>query len=71
MDSFFDVISGKVPASKYQDKIVLIGATAAGLGTAQVTPVSPATAPVMTLAHTVSSILGEHFFITPSWGIWV
>jgi serine/threonine-protein kinase len=25
----------------------------------------------MTLAHTVSSILGEHFFITPSWGIWV
>jgi len=71
VDSFFDVISGKVPASKYQDKIVLIGPTAAGLGTAQVTPVSPATAPVMTLAHTVSSILGEHFFITPAWGIWV
>jgi serine/threonine-protein kinase len=41
VDSFFDVISGKVPAAKYQDKIVLIGATAAGLGTAQVTPVSP------------------------------
>jgi serine/threonine-protein kinase len=71
VDSFFDVISGKVPAAKYQDKIVLIGATAAGLGTAQVTPVSPATAPVMTLAHTISSILGEHFFITPFWGIWV
>jgi eukaryotic-like serine/threonine-protein kinase len=71
VDSFFDVISGKVPAAKYRDKIVLIGATAAGLGTAQVTPVSPATAPVLTLAHTVSSILGEHFFVTPSWGIWV
>jgi len=71
VDSFFDVISGKVPAAKYQDKIVLIGATAAGLGTAQVTPVSPATAPVMTLAHAISSILGEHFFITPFWGIWV
>jgi len=26
---------------------------------------------VMTLAHTISSILGEHFFITPFWGIWV
>lgn len=65
------MISGKVPVTKYQDKIVLIGATAAGLGTAQVTPVSPATAPVMTLAHAISSILGEHFFITPSWGIWV
>ncbi len=71
VDSFFDVISGKVPAAKYQDKIVLIGATAAGLGTAQVTPVSPATAPVLTLAHAVSSILGEHFFVTPSWGVWV
>ena len=68
VDSFFDVYSGKIPAAKYQDKIVLIGATAAGLGTAQVTPVSPATAPVLTLAHTVSSILGEHFFVTPSWG---
>jgi serine/threonine-protein kinase len=71
VDSFFDVISGKVPAAKFQDKIVLIGATAAGLGSAQVTPVSPAMAPVMTLAHTVSSILGEHFFVAPSWAIWV
>ncbi|HEX9686702.1 MAG TPA: serine/threonine-protein kinase [Burkholderiales bacterium] len=69
VDSFFDVYSGKIPAAKYQDKIVLIGATAAGLGTAQVTPVSPATAPVLTLAHTVSSILGGHFFVTPAWGI--
>jgi serine/threonine-protein kinase len=68
VDSFFDVLEKKVPAAKYQDKIVLIGATAAGLGTAQVTPVSPATAPVLTLAHNVSSILGEHFFVVPSWG---
>ncbi|MBI2296334.1 MAG: CHASE2 domain-containing protein [Betaproteobacteria bacterium] len=71
VDSFFDVISGKIPASKYHDKIVLIGATAAGLGTAQVTPISPSTSPVLTLAHTVSSILGEHFFVVPTWGIWV
>ncbi|MBI2509651.1 MAG: protein kinase, partial [Betaproteobacteria bacterium] len=71
VDSFFDVYSGKIPAAKYQDRIVLIGATAAGLGSAQVTPVSPATAPVLTMAHTVSSILGEHFFVTPSWGGYV
>jgi CHASE2 domain-containing sensor protein len=69
VDSFFDVYSGKIPAAKFQDRIVLIGATAAGLGTAQVTPISPATAPVLTLAHTVSSILGEHFFVTPAWGV--
>ena len=71
VDSFFDVYTGKVPASKYQDKIVLIGPTAAGLGATQVTPISPAMAPVLTMAHTVSSILGEHFFVAPSWGIWV
>lgn len=47
VDSFFDVLSGKVPAAKFQDKIVLIGATAAGLSSAQVTPLSPATAPVL------------------------
>jgi serine/threonine-protein kinase len=32
-----------------------------------VTPVSPAMAPVLTLAHSVSSILQEHFFVVPAW----
>ncbi len=67
VDSFYDVISGKIPAAKYTDKIVLIGATAAGVGTASVTPVSPAMPPVLTLAHSVSSILQEHFFVAPAW----
>jgi serine/threonine-protein kinase len=71
VDSFYDVISGKIPVSKYQDKIVLIGPTAAGLGSAAVTPVSPAMPPVLVLAHSVSSILSEHFFVTPSWAYWV
>ncbi|MGH8705484.1 MAG: CHASE2 domain-containing serine/threonine-protein kinase [Burkholderiales bacterium] len=70
VDSFFDVISGKIPAEKYRDKIVLIGATAAGVGTTSVTPVSPTMAPVVTVAHSVSSILQEHFFVAPSWG-WI
>jgi tRNA A-37 threonylcarbamoyl transferase component Bud32 len=69
-DSFYDVISGKIPAAKYADKIVLIGATAAGVGTTSVTPVSPAMPPVLTLAHSVSSILQEHFFVAPTWG-WI
>ena len=71
VDSFYDVISGKIPVSKYQDKIVLIGPTAAGLGSAAVTPVSPNMPPVLVLAHSVSSILSEHFFVTPLWGYWV
>jgi serine/threonine-protein kinase len=69
-DSFYDVLSGKIPAAKYADKIVLIGATAAGVGTTSVTPVSPAMPPVLTLAHSVSSILQEHFFVAPPWA-WI
>jgi serine/threonine-protein kinase len=71
VDSFFDVYTGKIPAAKYQDKIVLIGATATGLGISQVTPVSPRMAPVETLAHSVSSILKEDFFVRPPWAIGV
>ena len=71
LDSFYDVISGKIPAEKYRDKVVLIGATAAGVGTYQVTPISPAMPPVVTLAHSVSSILQEDFFLAPTWGFWV
>src|SRR5579862_2296896 len=63
IDSFFDVYSGKIPASKYADKIVLIGATAAGVGANMVTPISAQMNPVTTLAHSVSSILQEHFFV--------
>ena len=68
IDSFFDVYSGKIPASKYADKIVLIGATAAGIGARQVTPISAEMNPVTTLAHSVSSILQEHYFVAPAWG---
>ncbi len=70
VDSFYDVITGKIPAEKYRDKIVLIGATAAGVGSAQVTPVSAVTPPVLTLAHSVSSILKQDFFVTPIWSGW-
>ena len=71
LDSFYDVITGKIPAEKYRDKVVLIGATAAGVGTYQVTPISPAMPPVVTLAHSVSSILQEDFFVAPTWGFWL
>ena len=67
VDSFYDVYSGRIPAEKYRDKIVLIGASAAGVGKLTRTPVSAAMAPVETLAHTVSSILNEDFFVVPDW----
>ncbi len=67
VDSFYDVLSGKIPASKYAGKIVLIGATAAGVGTTSVTPIDTAMPPVLTLAHSVSSILKQDFFVSPTW----
>ena len=70
VDSFYDVLTGKIPAEKYRDKIVLIGASAAGVSTMQVTPIGPGMAPVQTLAHSVSSILKQDFFVTPAWGFW-
>ncbi len=70
VDSFYDVLSGKIPPEKYRDKIVLIGATAAGVGAPMVTPISASMAPVLTLAHSVSSILKQDYFTVPSWSTW-
>ena len=69
-DSFYDVASGKIPLEKYRDKIVLIGPTAAGVGSIFVTPVNPAMPAVELQAHTVSSLLQGHFFVAPTWG-WI
>lgn len=69
VDSFYDVLQGKIPASKYKGKIVLIGATAVGVGDTMVTPINSNMAPVLTLAHSVSSILNEDFFIEPEWSL--
>jgi CHASE2 domain-containing sensor protein len=70
VDSFYDVLSGKISAEKYRDKIVLIGATASGIGSMQVTPVSSMMAPVVTLANSLSSILKGDFIVTPRWATW-
>lgn len=71
VDSFYDVYSGKIPVEKYRDRIVLIGATAGGIGDSQITPISSSMKPIETLAHSVASILNEDFFVAPSWAIWV
>lgn len=70
VDSFYDVLSGKIAASKYAGKIVIIGATAAGVGTQFATPAGGALSPAETIAHITSSILSEHFIVEPWWGHW-
>ena len=70
VDSFYDVISGKIPAAKYADKIVIIGGTAVGVGNLFQTPAGPGLSAAATMAHITSSILSEHFIVQPTWGIW-
>ena len=70
IDSFYDVLNGKIPASKYTDKIVIIGATAAGVGVTFPVPGHAGLSPAETIAHITSSILSEHFIVQPGWGVW-
>ena len=70
MDSFYDVLSGKIPVTKYTDKIVIVGATAAGLGSQFSVPGGNGMlSPAQSLAHVTSSILSEHFVVEPAWEI--
>lgn len=65
--SFADVADGTVPIDQFKNKIVLIGPTAAGLGTSTVTPISKGEQPVNLLAHFITSILNEDFYTRPVW----
>jgi serine/threonine-protein kinase len=69
-DSFYDVLTGKIPASKYTDKIVIIGATAAGVGALMQVPGNALLSPAEMIAQVTSSILSEHFIVQPEWGPW-
>ncbi|MFK8031399.1 MAG: CHASE2 domain-containing serine/threonine-protein kinase [Gammaproteobacteria bacterium] len=69
VDSFTDVFAAKVPADKYRDKVVLIGASAAGVGNRFATPTNPDLAPAMVLAHNVSSILQGDSIARPAWAV--
>ncbi len=71
VDSFYDVYSGKIPPGKYAGKIVVIGATAAGVGDRFITPVNAEMPPASVMAHETSSLLSNHFFASPEWAIWV
>ena len=64
------MFTGKIPIEKYKDKIVLDRPHRnVGVGSRRRSRLSnPSMAPVLTLAHSVSSILNEDFFIEPEWG---
>ncbi len=67
VESFHDVVTGRIPATRYRDKIVLVGTTVDSLAPSHTTPVSAAMPAVMLLAHSVSTLLNGDFFLVPAW----
>ncbi len=65
--SFYDVRAGKVPASSFKDKIVLIGSTAAGVGSTHLTPVAAGMSDAELTANIVASIRNQDFYVRPPW----
>lgn len=69
INSFYDVQENKISPEVFKDKIVIIGATAYGIGTSFKTPTEAAMSPALVLANIIASILNQHFFIIPDWAI--
>jgi serine/threonine-protein kinase len=67
VDSFYDVLNDKIPASKYAGKVVIVGATAKGVGTLFNTPAGNNFSPAQLAAYVTSSILQEQYIARPAW----
>ncbi|MDR0227145.1 MAG: CHASE2 domain-containing protein [Burkholderiaceae bacterium] len=66
--SYIDVLRGKIPAAAFRNKYVLIGTTAAGLGTWFTAPLGASTRPVPSvelLAHVLNGNL-QHTHLQPA-----
>jgi adenylate cyclase len=59
--AFVDVLQGRLPHATFRDAIVLIGATASGLGDTFATPFSAALPGVERHATVIDSIVRQHF----------
>lgn len=67
--SFHDVQSGKLAASAFKNKIVLIGPTATGVGAQYATPITKdrlMSEPELA-ANVIASILNQDFYVAPAW----
>jgi adenylate cyclase len=65
--SVADILEGRVPRSAFQDKIVLIGATAVGIYDLRVTPFSIHFPGVEKHANSIDNILHQRFLKSPAW----
>ncbi len=67
--SFAEVRAGGIPAAQFENKIVLIGPTATGLGKRQATPISATMDEPELTAHVIASILNQDFYTRPDWAL--
>lgn len=65
--SISDVLSEKVPRKTFQNKIVLIGATAMGTHDLRTTPINPLYPGVAINATVIDNILTQRFIAKPNW----
>jgi len=68
--SFVDVINGKIAPELFKDKIVLIGHTATGLATLQVTSVAHTFPAIEIQANVIENILNKNFISRPEWALY-
>jgi CHASE2 domain-containing sensor protein len=65
--SAFDVLNDKIAASAFQGKIVLVGATAPGIGDVEPTPFAPVFPGVEKHANLIANIQEGRFLTRPAW----
>jgi CHASE2 domain-containing sensor protein len=65
--SAFDVLNDKIVASVFQGKIVLVGATAPGIGDVEPTPLAPVFPGVEKHANLIANIQEGRFLTRPDW----
>ncbi len=66
--SFADVKQKKIARAAFRNKTVLIGLTGPRLARTVQTPIGESMAPVMVMAHTISSLLNGDLYRVPKWG---
>ena len=65
--SAFDVLNDKIAASAFQGKILLVGATAPGIGDVEATPLAPVFPGVEKHADLIANIQEGRFLTRPHW----
>jgi len=67
--SVHEVLDGKVADGAFRDKLVIVGASANGVGSRHVTPVDSSMSEPELTASVVASLLNQDFYSRPDWAL--